>query len=62
MIKEALGSMITLRSEYRCFHLDFARFETVSKVVDILLDQKTSIGNSLGELEIIKAKLDGATS
>ena len=54
--------MFTPKSDYRCFYLDAAKFDPVSKVVDILLDQKTSIGNSLGELEIIKAKLDGAIS
>lgn len=54
--------MVTPRSDYRCFYQNAQRFDPVSKVVDILLDQKASIATSLDELETIKSKLDSAIS
>lgn len=60
IIDEALASMKTPTSDYRSFYQNATNFDPVSKVVDILLDNKTSIGRSLDELERIQVKLNDA--
>ena len=60
VINEALESMKTPNGDYSSFYKDAVKFDPVSKVVDILLDQKTTTSGTLDELEAIQKSLNSA--